>query len=106
MTRRVLTSVSRPTALVYDNDVMAAAGAAVVADVGLTVPGDMSVASWKDSVLCRMVHPFLTALSRDPVTFGRIAAQELAAPLDSGAARSVLVSLPELIEGESTAPPR
>lgn len=106
VTRRVLTSGSRPTALVYDNDVMAAAGAAVVAGLGLSVPGDVSVVSWEDSVLCRMVHPFLTALSRDPVTFGRTAAQELTALLDGGAARSVHVPLPELIERESTASPR
>jgi DNA-binding LacI/PurR family transcriptional regulator len=106
VTRRVLQSAEPPTALVYDNDVMAAAGAAVVTGLGLSVPGDVSVVSWEDSVLCRMVHPFLTALSRDPVTFGRIAAQELTALLDGGAARSVHVPLPELIERESTAAPR
>lgn len=104
VTRRVLASEAPPTALVYDNDVMAAAGAAVVAGLGLAVPADVSIVSWEDSVLCRMVHPFLTALSRDPVVFGRIAAQELTALLDGGTARSVQVPLPELIERESTAP--
>ncbi|MFJ8074303.1 LacI family DNA-binding transcriptional regulator [Streptomyces sp. NPDC096176] len=104
VTRGVLTTGTQPTALVYDNDVMAAAGAAVVTGLGLSVPADVSIVSWEDSVLCRMVHPFLTALSRDPVVFGRIAAQELTALLDGGAARSVQVPLPELIERESTAP--
>jgi len=55
-----------------------------------------------DSALCRLVHPWLTALSRDTVAFGRIAAGELAALLDGGAARSVQVRSPRLIEREST----
>ncbi|WP_327321760.1 LacI family transcriptional regulator [Streptomyces sp. NBC_01210] len=104
VTRRVLEGSTPPTALIYDNDVMAAAGAAVTAGLGLSVPGDVSIVSWEDSVLCRMVHPWLTALSRDTVAFGRIAAQELTALLDGGAARSVPVPLPRLIERESTAP--
>lgn len=103
MTRRVLEGSTPPTALIYDNDVMAAAGAAVTAGLGLSVPGDVSIVSWEDSVLCRMVHPWLTALSRDTVAFGRLAAQELTALLDGGAARSVQVPLPRLIERESTA---
>ncbi|WP_406002341.1 LacI family DNA-binding transcriptional regulator [Streptomyces sp. NBC_00829] len=104
VTRRVLRGEGAPTALIYDNDVMAAAGATATAGLGLSVPGDISIVSWEDSVLCRMVHPWLTALSRDTVAFGRIAAQELTALLDGGAARSVTVPLPALIERESTAP--
>lgn len=104
VTRRVLEEVGAPTALVYDNDVMAAAGAAVAAGLGLSVPREISVVSWEDSALCRLVRPRLTALSRDAVGFGRIAAGELAALLDGGGARTVHVPLPTLIERESTAP--
>ncbi|WP_328859840.1 LacI family DNA-binding transcriptional regulator [Streptomyces sp. NBC_00306] len=103
VTRRVLTGEAPPTALVYDNDVMAAAGAAVTIGLGLNVPGDVSIVSWEDSVLCRMAHPWLTALSRDTVAFGRLAAEELTALLDGGAARTVGVPLPRLLERESTA---
>ncbi|MFI1393685.1 LacI family DNA-binding transcriptional regulator [Streptomyces sp. NPDC020681] len=103
VTRRVLASDTPPTALIYDNDVMAAAGATVTSGLGLTVPGDVSIVSWEDSVLCRMVHPWLTALSRDTIAFGRLAAQELTALLDGGPARAVQVPLPRLIERESTA---
>lgn len=106
VTRRVLEEGTPPTALIYDNDVMAAAGAAVTAGLGLSVPRDVSVVSWEDSALCRLVHPWLTALSRDTVAFGRIAAEELVALLDGGAARAVQVPLPRLIERESTAAAR
>ncbi|MEV7423636.1 LacI family DNA-binding transcriptional regulator [Streptomyces sp. NPDC091212] len=106
VTRRVLEGPRPPTALIYDNDVMAAAGAAVTTGLGLSVPADVSIVSWEDSALCRLVRPWLTALSRDPVAFGRLAAGELAALLDGGGARTVQVPLPRLIERESTAPAR
>ncbi|MFF5563716.1 LacI family DNA-binding transcriptional regulator [Streptomyces sp. NPDC012623] len=106
VTRRVLEGPRPPTALIYDNDVMAAAGAAVTTGLGLSVPADVSIVSWEDSALCRLVRPWLTALSRDSVAFGRIAAGELAALLDGGGARTVQVPLPRLIERESTAPAR
>jgi DNA-binding LacI/PurR family transcriptional regulator len=103
VTRRVLQEENPPTALVYDNDVMAAAGSAVVAGLGLSVPADVSVVSWEDSLLCRLAHPWMTALSRDTTAFGRIAARELVALLGGGTARTVDTPLPHLIERESTA---
>ncbi|RFU88591.1 LacI family transcriptional regulator [Streptomyces triticagri] len=105
VTRRVLEESEPPTALIYDNDVMAAAGAAVTAGLGLGVPTDVSIVSWEDSVLCRMVHPWLTALSRDTLAFGRLAAQELTALLDGGPERTARMPLPTLIERESTGVP-
>ncbi|WP_030916632.1 LacI family DNA-binding transcriptional regulator [Streptomyces sp. NRRL B-24720] len=106
VTRRVLEQSTPPTAIIYDNDVMAAAGATVVAGLGRSVPGDVSIVSWEDSALCRLTVPWLTALSRDTVAFGRIAARELTALLDGGASRTVQVPLPGLIERGSTARPR
>ena len=106
VTRRVLEQSTPPTAIIYDNDVMAAAGATVVAGLGRSVPGDVSIVSWEDSALCRLTVPWLTALSRDTVAFGRIAARELTALLDGGATRTVQVPLPGLIERGSTARPR
>lgn len=103
VTRRVLEQTHPPTALIYDNDVMAAAGVAATAGLDLQVPGDVSVVSWEDSALCRLTAPWLTALSRDTVAFGRLAARELTALLDGGAARTVQVPLPRLIERGSTA---
>ncbi|MFD1275055.1 LacI family DNA-binding transcriptional regulator [Streptomyces kaempferi] len=102
VTRRVLESGAPPTALVYDNDVMAVAGVATATELGFLVPRDVSVVAWEDSALCRMVRPWLSALSRDTVEFGRTAARELTALLDGGPARTVQVPVPRLIEREST----
>ena len=106
VTRRVLSSPAPPTALIYDNDVMALAGVAAATELGFSVPADVSVVSWEDSALCRMVKPWLSALSRDSAEFGRTAACELTALLDGGPARTVRVPVPRLIERESTGPAR
>ncbi|CAL9639010.1 putative HTH-type transcriptional repressor ExuR [Streptomyces sp. enrichment culture] len=106
VTRRVLDGPGAPTALIYDNDVMAVAGVAAAAELGFSVPADVSVVAWEDSALCRLVKPWLSALSRDSVEFGRTAARELTALLDGGPARTVRVPVPALIERDSTGPAR
>ncbi|MEV8535340.1 LacI family DNA-binding transcriptional regulator [Streptomyces sp. NPDC051211] len=104
-TRRVLAEPRPPTALVYDNDVMAVAGAAVAAELGIPVPGRLSLVAWDDSALCRVTHPRLTALVRDTAGFGRLAAEELLAVLAGGPPRVREGEQPRLEPRESTAPP-
>ena len=82
ITRRLLSSRRRPTAIIYDNDVMAIAGLGVVQEMGLSVPGDLSIVAWDDSVLCRLVHPPMTALQRDIPAYGARAAELLLALID------------------------
>ncbi|MEU6312610.1 substrate-binding domain-containing protein [Streptomyces sp. NPDC047014] len=104
-TRRVLAEPRPPTALVYDNDVMAVAGRAVAAELGIPVPGRLSIVAWDDSALCRVTHPRLTALVRDTAGFGRLAAEELLAVL-AGRPPGVRESeRPRLEPRDSTAPP-
>ncbi|MCB5183246.1 LacI family DNA-binding transcriptional regulator [Streptomyces antimicrobicus] len=104
-TRRVLCAPRPPTALVYDNDVMAVAGAAVAAGLGIPVPARLSLVAWDDSALCRVTHPRLTALVRDTAGFGRLAAEELLAVLAGGPPRVRQAEQPRLEPRESTAPP-
>ncbi|MGW6832980.1 LacI family DNA-binding transcriptional regulator [Streptomyces sp. NPDC054949] len=104
-TRRVLAEPEPPTALVYDNDVMALAGLAVATELGIAVPGRLSIVAWDDSALCRVTHPRLTALVRDTAAFGRLAAEELLAVLAGGVPRTRQSELPRLEPRESTAPP-
>ncbi|WP_307804730.1 LacI family DNA-binding transcriptional regulator [Streptomyces sp. VRA16 Mangrove soil] len=67
----------RPTAILYDNDVMAVSGLTTAQALGLRVPADLSVVAWDDSALCELVHPSLTALSRDIAAYGAHAARRL-----------------------------
>ncbi|MFE6086143.1 LacI family DNA-binding transcriptional regulator [Streptomyces virginiae] len=104
-TRRVLAEPEPPTALVYDNDVMAVTGSAVAAELGIPVPGRLSIVAWDDSALCRVTHPRLTALVRDTAGFGRLAAGELLAVLAGDPPGVRISERPRLEPRESTAPP-
>ncbi|MFE5717795.1 LacI family DNA-binding transcriptional regulator [Streptomyces erythrochromogenes] len=104
-TRRVLAEPQAPTALVYDNDVMAVAGSAVAAELGIPVPDRLSIVAWDDSALCRVTHPRLTALVRDTAGFGRLAAEELLSVLTGGPPGVRESERPRLEPRDSTAPP-
>ena len=78
-TRRLLSSADRPTAIVYDNDIMAVAGLSAAQELRLDIPGDLSIVAGDDSPLSRVVRPPLTALSRDISAYGAHAARRLLA---------------------------
>jgi len=73
----LLGSAEPPTAILYDNDVMAAAGLGVAQRMGISVPDGVSIISWDDSALCELMHPALTALRRDIAGAGAAAARML-----------------------------
>ncbi|MFI1798182.1 LacI family DNA-binding transcriptional regulator [Streptomyces sp. NPDC020379] len=101
-TRRLLSASRPPTAIVYDNDVMAVAGLAVAAELGVSVPAELSIVAWEDSVLCRSTHPPLTALTRDTPAFGRQAARLLTELLTGAPPGRVQAATPRLTAREST----
>jgi DNA-binding LacI/PurR family transcriptional regulator len=105
-TRRLLSAAERPTAIIYDNDVMAIAGLAVAQEMGLSVPGDLSLVAWDDSPLCQLVHPPLTALTRDIPTYGAHAARQLLAVIAGEQVASFQDEAAHLAPRGSTAPPR
>ncbi|HEY0537080.1 MAG TPA: LacI family DNA-binding transcriptional regulator [Actinoallomurus sp.] len=77
-TRRLLSSSAPPTAIIYENDVMAVAGLSVAAEMNIRVPDRLSIVAWDDSVLCRLVHPPLTTVSVDIPAYGAAVARCLA----------------------------
>jgi DNA-binding LacI/PurR family transcriptional regulator len=105
-TRRLLIRADRPTAIIYDNDVMAVAGLAAAQELGLSVPADLSIVAWDDSLLCSLVHPALTTLSRDIPGYGAQAARQLLKVIDGEKVDSAEGSAAHLTTRGSTAPPR
>jgi DNA-binding LacI/PurR family transcriptional regulator len=106
ITRKLLSQPDRPTAIVYDSDVMAVAGLGVAMEMGVSVPGDLSIVAFDDSILTQLMHPALTALSRDTFDFGRQAAEVLLQTIaDPGTVINRRSSDPVLTVRESTAPP-
>lgn len=103
-TKRLLSVNPAPTAIIYDNDVMALAGESQAAVLGVSVPGELSIMSWDDSFMCEAAHPGITALHRDIVGSGHVAAQ-LMLKLINGEEVGVVEESPYVLkERESTAP--
>ncbi len=105
-TRRVLNSKRPPTALVFDNDVMAVAGLVAAQGLGLRVPADLSIVAWDDSVLCRLVYPALSAVQRPIAEFGALAVSLLRRKIDGGNAVDTCTSTPVFAVRGSTGPVR
>ena len=104
-TRTLLSRRDRPTAILYDNDVMAVAALNVAQEMGISVPGELSIAAGDDSQLCVLVRPGLTALSWDIQAFGRNTARVLMEIVDGGPPRSFEQSTARLLVRASTGPP-
>ncbi|GAA3162322.1 LacI family DNA-binding transcriptional regulator [Nonomuraea roseoviolacea] len=104
-TRRLLSSRSRPTAIVYDNDVTALAGLSVAQEMGLRVPAGLSVVAWDDSPLCQVVRPPLTTTARDIPASGARAAQLLLRMAAGEQVTGVEDAAARLRPRGSTAPP-
>ncbi|MFI9597176.1 LacI family DNA-binding transcriptional regulator [Nonomuraea sp. NPDC052265] len=102
-TRSLLSGAARPTAITFDNDVMATAGLSVARQLGVGVPHELSIVAGDDSQLCEMVFPTLTALSRDVQAYGGHAARTLLARLRGGAPSSFQDATARLVARESTA---
>ncbi len=84
VTRQLLSDRTPPTAIVYDNDVLAVAGLGVAHEMGLSVPRDVSIVAWDDSLYTQAVHPPLTAVTRDIAAMGMHAATALLALIEEG----------------------
>jgi DNA-binding LacI/PurR family transcriptional regulator len=84
LTSALLSGPEPPTAILYDNDVMAVAGLAVAAELGVAVPDRLSLVAWDDSTLCRLASPALTTMSVDVHRFGVAVAESVLEQLDGG----------------------
>jgi DNA-binding LacI/PurR family transcriptional regulator len=76
-TRELLSRDPIPSALIYDNDVMAVAGLAVAAERNIDVPAHLSLLAWDDSARCRLASPALSVVHRDVHELGQIVAETL-----------------------------
>ena len=101
-TRQLLTAADRPTAITYDNDVMAVAALSVAREMGVAVPEELSIVSGEDSELTMLVSPSLTSLSRDIAAYGATAARTLLEVVERGPVPSHQVAAAHLVPRGST----
>lgn len=71
--RSLLGRRDRPTAIIAINDLQAITVLRAAADLGLSVPGDVSVAGFDDVPFSRLLTPSLTSVHRDTEKVGQTA---------------------------------
>ncbi|GAA4699102.1 LacI family transcriptional regulator [Phytohabitans rumicis] len=105
LTAALLGRPEPPTAIVYDNDLMAVAGLHTAKELGLRVPADLSLIAWDDSSLCRLASPPLTTMSLDVHMFGDLVAESVLRLIDGEPVAERWCPTETVVARETTAPP-
>ncbi|MBI1256340.1 MAG: LacI family DNA-binding transcriptional regulator [Chloroflexi bacterium] len=101
----LLSRPDRPTALLVINDMLAFAVMRAAADLGLSIPGDLSVAGFDDIPFSSYMIPRLTTVSGKAEESGRAAVQLLLQRIaEPDLPQQVTVAKVQLIVRESTGP--
>ena len=104
-TRTLLSHRDRPTAIMFDNDVMALAALNVAQEMSIAVPQELSIVGGDDSQLCVLVRPALTALSWDIQAYGAHTARVLLETIDGRSPASHQERVARLVVRASTSSP-
>ena len=73
----MLQSEDRPTAIVVSDDILAVSLERVCIQCGLSIPEDLSIISFNDSLFARLTHPPLTSIDVNSCQLGIEAASQL-----------------------------
>jgi LacI family transcriptional regulator len=94
------------TAVFAGNDLMAVGAIQALLQAGLSVPGDVSVAGFDDTLAARLFKPRITTIRQPACDLGRVAAETLIMALEEGVplVHKEVVLAVELVVGESTGP--
>jgi len=95
---------SKPTAIVAFNDLAAVGALSRLRDLGIDVPGQMSVTGFDDIPLARHVQPHLTTVHSPTQQLGDLAWSLLSQRLSGSATTEVRYAVAELVLRDSTAP--
>lgn len=103
---RILRAGRRPTAVFCANDLMAIGFMNRAIELGLEVPGELSVAGYDGISLGGYVRPALTTISTSPHSLGREAARLLLRAIDGLPISDVAIEPAQLLLRDSVAVPR
>ncbi|MFE8992575.1 LacI family DNA-binding transcriptional regulator [Streptomyces collinus] len=98
-------SAARPTAVICDDDKLAAGAYKAARRLGLRIPDDLSVTGLDDLALATAIDPELTTVRLDAELFGERGMEALLAVLEGREPESGNIPV-QLVVRSSTAPPR
>ena len=98
----MLRSEDRPTAIVVSDDILAVSLERVCIQCGLTIPNDLSIISFNDSLFARLTHPPLTSINVNSSQLGIEAASQLINHIENPNLVATKIIVPHsLVERES-----
>ena len=98
----MLQSEDRPTAIVVSDDILAVSLERVCIQCGLSIPDDLSIISFNDSLFARLTHPPLTSIDVNSCQLGIEAASQLINHIENPNLVATKIIVPHsLIERES-----
>ncbi len=75
--RRLLSQEDRPTAVMVSDDILAVALERVCMEIGLSIPEDLSIISFNNSLFARLTSPQLTSIDVNSLQLGMEAASQM-----------------------------
>jgi LacI family transcriptional regulator len=102
--RALLDRPDRPSAIFAQNDDMAAGAIMAAHDLGLAVPGHVSIAGFDDSAISRIVWPRITTIHQPVFDMARAATDMLVAMLEKQPHESVIDHPFTLVRRQSAGP--
>jgi len=108
MARDLLSGEDPPTAILAGSDVLAIAASHIAEDLGLNVPGDISIVGFDGIAMSRLVSPPLTTVEQPIYAMARLAADLLLERVNDrrSAPGAVQMLQPTLRIGRTTGRPR
>ncbi len=103
--RSLLGRHEAPTAIIFDNDIMALAALSVAGEMHVRVPEQLSLLAWDDSAMCRLASPTLSAMVIDVHGMGQLVGTCVLNTLAGGPVRSYAGPMPRLTARGSTGAP-
>ena len=94
--REIVTTGPRPTAVLFDDDLGAVLALGVAHEMGVAVPGGLSLLAWDDSSPGRSTYPQLSAMSHDVRGYGAHVARLLFATIEGAAPAVHLDATPRI----------
>jgi DNA-binding LacI/PurR family transcriptional regulator len=104
--RALLGGPERPTGVYCDDDLLAGGVYLAARELGLRIPGDVSVVGFDDLPFAQVFDPPLTTIRIEPEAMGASAFELLAALMEGAAAESRILPVELVVRGSTAAPGR
>ena len=87
----------KPTAILYPDDFSATGGLNAIHEMGLSVPGDVSIASFDGSIFSEITSPKLSGVRQDAGELGRVMADKLIRLIENSGEGAEQITVPARI---------